>query len=105
MSRCVAAACVITLSLLAWRGWPTPVANPCGASPPAKTLSGTVKAVSADSLRMERGSKEWTFALSEAVVEMAQKLKAGESVTVRYIEANGKLIAVKVTGETARATK
>lgn len=40
-------------------------ANPCAKKPPAKTVTGTVKDVSLDSLVVKGGTKEWTFALSE----------------------------------------
>lgn len=49
-------------------GGPTvPPANPCAPSPPAKAVSGTVKAVSTITLVIERSGAQWTFALSEAV--------------------------------------
>ncbi len=105
INRYVLPICVIALSLLVWELWTPPLANPCAASPPAKTVTGTVKAVSPDSLVVKGGTREWTFALSEAVVESVQKLKVGESVTVRYINADGKLTAVRVTPKTPSTTK
>lgn len=103
VSRYLAVICAIALGLLVCEGWAPALANPCGASPAPKTMSGTVKAVSADSLQVERGNKVWAFALNAAVAEMVQKLKVGDSVTVRYVEANGKRTAVTVTAKASKA--
>jgi VCBS repeat-containing protein len=64
-----------------------------------------VNAVSATSLLVRRGSRQWTFGLSEAVVDTVRQLKAGDSVAVRYIEADGKRTAVKVTVQGTAPTK
>lgn len=82
-----------------------PPANPCGASPAPKTVSGTLKAVSANSLQVERGDTVWTFALNEAVADMVRKFKVGDPVTVRYVAANGTLTAVMVEARTGKAPR
>lgn len=71
----------------------------------AKMASGKVKSVSADSLVVEVGKKEITFAVSGEAAESAQKLKAGDRVTVSYTESDGKMTATKVTGKTAKTAK
>lgn len=85
------------VALLVGGGPTVPPANPCASSPPAKAVSGTVKAASATRLLIEQGGTQWTFALSEAIVDRVPQLKAGTSVEVRYIEAGGKRTAVQVT--------
>ncbi len=81
------------------------MANPCAANPcaaksamKAKTAEGTVKSVSATSLVIEgKGKKVWTFAISGAAAESAKKLKPGDAVQVSFTEAEGKMMASKVT--------
>ena len=73
-----------------------------------KTASGTVKSASADSLVVagkEKGKEaEWTFAVDpQTKIKKAGKdimagdLKAGDSVSVRYVEQDGKTVAHSVT--------
>ncbi len=78
-----------------------------GEKPAAKTkqVTGIVKSVSPESLVVEKGKKEWAFAFSGKVADAAQKLKAGERVTVAYTEENGKMTAKKVTARPARTAK
>ncbi|MBI4561459.1 MAG: hypothetical protein HY724_05395 [Candidatus Rokubacteria bacterium] len=60
-------------------------------------VQGQVKTVSGDSLVVvDKSNQEWTFAVSGKTAESAQKLKAGDSVVVRYTEADGKKTATKV---------
>lgn len=81
------------------------MANPCAANPcaakaamKAKTAEGTVKSVSATNLVIEgKDKKVWTFAISGAAAESAKKLKAGDAVQVSFTEAEGKMMASKVT--------
>lgn len=64
----------------------------------AKSAEGMVKSVSGTSLVVEgKDKKEWTFAISGTVAESAKKLKAGDAVKVSYTEADGKMMASKVT--------
>ncbi len=70
-----------------------------------KQVTGIVKSVLPESLVVEKGKKEWAFAISGEVADAAQKLKAGERVTVAYTVENGKMTATKVTAKTARAAK
>lgn len=61
------------------------------------TVVGQVKTVSADSLVVvDKSNQEWTFAISGTTAESAQKLKAGDSVVVRYSEADGKMTANRI---------
>ncbi len=83
-------------------------ANPCAAKPAtkAKTAEGTVKSVSAMSLVIEgKDKKEWTFIISGAVAEAAKKLKAGDTVSISYTEADGKMMAGKITAKAAKMEK
>jgi ribosomal protein S1 len=83
-------------------------ANPCAAKPAmkAKTAEGTVKSVSATTLVIEgKDKKEWTFAMSGAVAEAAKKLKAGDTVSISYTEASGKMMAGKITARAATMEK
>jgi Domain of unknown function (DUF5666) len=75
---------------------------------PTKTASGTVKSASADSLVVagkEKGKEaEWTFAVDpQTKIKKAGKdimagdLKAGDSVSVRYVDQDGKTVAHSVT--------
>jgi len=70
-----------------------------------KTLTGRVKSISAESLVVEKGKKEWTFAIQGEVADAALKLKAGDRVTVAYTDEAGKMTATKVTAKAARAAK
>ena len=81
-------------------------ANPCAAKPAmkAKTAEGTVKSVSATTLLIEgKDKKEWTFTISGAVAEAAKKLKAGDTVSIFYTEAGGKMTAGKITAKAANS--
>ena len=88
-------------------------ANPCAANPcaakaamKAKTAEGTVRSVSATTLIVEgKDKKEWTFTISGAVAESAKKLKAGDTVSVSYTEAEGKMTASKITAKAAKMEK
>ena len=72
----------------------------------AKTATGKVKSVSPESLVVDLGKKDLTFAIGGDVAEAAKKLKAGDRVTVAYTEADGKMTATKVTGkDTAKTAK
>lgn len=75
--------------------------------PAAKNANGTVKSASADSLVVagkEKGKNaEWTFAVDpKTMIKKGGKsitagdLKAGDSVHVRYTEADGKAVAQAV---------
>ncbi len=70
-----------------------------------RTVTGIVKSVSAESLVVEKGKKEWTFAIQGEVADAVLKLKAGDRVTVAYTEEAGKMTATKVTAKAARAAK
>jgi len=79
-------------------------ANPCAAKPAMKatTAEGTVKSVSATTLVVEgKDKKEWTFTIGGAVAESAKKLKAGDTVSISYTEAEGKMRAGKITAKAA----
>jgi ribosomal protein S1 len=81
-------------------------ANPCAAKPAmkAKTAEGAVKSVSATTLVVEgKDKKEWTFTIGGAVAESAKKLKAGDTVSISYTEAEGKMRAGKITAKAAKA--
>ncbi len=83
-------------------------ANPCAAKPAmkAKTAEGTVKSVSATTLVVEgKDKKEWSFTISGAVAEAAKKLKAGDTVSISYTEADGKMMAGKITAKAAKMEK
>jgi ribosomal 50S subunit-recycling heat shock protein len=87
---------------------PKPAEKPAAtakAGPKSRTATGSVKSVSADSLVVEVGKKEMTFALGGDAAQAAQKLKAGDRVTVGYSEAEGKMTATKVTPRPAKAAK
>jgi ribosomal protein S1 len=74
-------------------------------APKAKSATGKVKSVSADSLVVEGGKdkKEWMFAFSDKkVAEAAMKLKAGDTVTVSFKEADGKMTATRVMAKAAK---
>ena len=74
-------------------------ANPCAAKPMAKskTAEGTVKSVSGTTIVIEgKDKKEWTFAISGKVAEAVKKLKAGDAVTVSFVEGEGKMTATQV---------
>lgn len=85
--------------------------------PAAKTASGTVKSASADSVVVagkERGGKEaeWTFAVdAKTSIKKSGKaitaadIKAGDSVQVKYTEADGKAMAHSVTVKGMPAAK
>src|SRR5262245_60426349 len=84
--------------------------------PAAKTAIGTVKSASADSLvvggKMKGKDEEWTFGVdSKTTVKKGGKaitaadVKAGDSVSVRYMEADGKMMAQSVTVRPAPAKK
>lgn len=71
-----------------------------------KTAEGVVKTVSDTNLVIEgKDKKELSFAISGKVAESAKKLKAGDTVTVAYAEADGKMTASKVTAKAAKAAK
>jgi ribosomal protein S1 len=74
----------------------------------AKSATGTLKSVSADSLVVDAGKdkKDWTFALTDKkVAEAAMKFKAGDSVTVSFTEADGKMTATRVMAKAAKMEK
>jgi hypothetical protein len=84
--------------------------------PAAKTASGTVKSASADSLvvggKMKGKDEEWTFGVdSKTTVKKGGKaitaadIKTGDSVSVRYTEDAGKMMAQSVTVRPAPAKK
>ena len=83
---------------------PPPAKQPDAAKPAskAKSATGKVKTVAADSLSIESGKKELTFAVSGMVAEAAKKLKAGDTVTVAYTESGGTMTATKVTPKAAK---
>jgi ribosomal 50S subunit-recycling heat shock protein len=63
-----------------------------------------VKSVSATTLVVEgKDKKEWTFTIGGAVAESAKKLKAGDTVSISYTEAEGKMRAGKITAKAAKA--
>lgn len=67
-----------------------------------KTAEGTVKAVSDASIVVEgKDQKELTFVISGKVAESVKKLKAGDAVRVFYMEADGKMMASRVTSAKA----
>lgn len=81
-----------------------------------KNASGTVKAASADSITVagkEKGKDaEWTFAVDpKTTIKKAGKsitpadVKAGDSVSVQYMEHDGKPVASAVTVKPAPAAK
>ena len=84
--------------------------------PAAKTANGTVKAASADSVVVagkDKGGKEaeWTFAVdAKTSIKKAGKavtaadIKAGDSVQVKYTEADGKAMAQSVMVKAAAAS-
>jgi hypothetical protein len=76
--------------------------------PAAKTAKGSVKSATGDSLvvggKMKGKDEEWTFALdSKTTIKKGGKsitagdVKAGDSVSVRYTEDAGKMMAQSVT--------
>lgn len=87
--------------------------------PAAKTANGMVKSAGADSIVVsgkEKGKEaEWTFAVDpKTKITKAGKsiaaadVKAGDAVTVRYMEQDGKTMAQSVNvkpGKSAKATK
>ncbi len=82
-----------------------------------KSANGTVKSASADSIVVagkEKGKEaEWTFAVDPAKTKIkkggkditAADLKAGDSVTVRYAEQDGKATAHMVNVRAAKSAK
>jgi hypothetical protein len=84
--------------------------------PAAKTANGTVKSASADSVVVsgkDKGGKEaeWTFAVDpKTTIKKGGKaitaadIKAGDSVQVKYTEADGKAMAQSVTVRSAAAS-
>ena len=81
-----------------------------------KNASGTVKAASADSITVAGKDKgkdaEWTFAVDpKTTIKKAGKsitpadVKAGDSVSVQYMEHDGKPVASAVTVKPAPAAK
>ena len=84
--------------------------------PAAKTASGTVKSATSDSLVVggKMKGEEWTFAVdSKTTIKKGNKaitaadVKAGDSVSVRYTEDAGKMMAqsVTVSGPAKKAEK
>jgi hypothetical protein len=82
----------------------------------AKTASGTVKSATADSLVVagkEKGKDaEWTFAVDAKTTvkkdgkpATAADVMAGESVTVKYMDHEGKMVAQSVTAKASKAEK
>jgi len=82
----------------------------------SKTANGTVKSASPDSLVVagkEKGKDtEWTFAVdSKTTVKKGGKsvatsdLKAGDSVSVRYMDHDGKAVAQAVNVKSAATAK
>ncbi len=82
----------------------------------AKTANGTVKSASADSLVVTGKAKgkdaEWTFGVDGKTKikkagkdVMAADLKAGDAVTVRYMEHEGKQVAQSVTVKPGKVAK
>jgi hypothetical protein len=82
---------------------------------PSKSASGTVKSASTDNVVVggkEKGKDtEWTFGVdSKTSIKKGGKavtaadLKAGDAVTVRYMEHDGKAVAqaISVRGDTAK---
>jgi hypothetical protein len=86
--------------------------------PTTKTANGTVKSASADSIvvtgKVKGKDEEWTFGVdSKTSIKkggkaiMAGDVKAGDSVQVKYMEHDGKVMAqsVMVKGAAASAKK
>ena len=84
--------------------------------PAAKTAKGTIKSATSESLvvggKMKGKDEEWTFGVdSKTTIKkggkaiMAGDVKAGDSVTVRYTEDAGKMMAQSVTVMAAPAKK
>ena len=84
--------------------------------PAAKTAKGTVKSATSDSLvvggKMKGKDEEWTFGVdSKTSIKKGGKaitpadVKAGDSVTVRYTEDAGKMMASSVAVANAPAKK
>jgi hypothetical protein len=84
--------------------------------PAAKSASGTVKSASADSLvvggKMKGKDEEWTFGVdSKTAIKKGGKsisaadVKAGDSVSVKYTEDAGKMMAQSVMVKAAPAKK
>ena len=84
--------------------------------PAAKTAKGTVKSTTSDSLvvggKMKGKDEEWTFGVdSKTSIKKGGKaitpadVKAGDSVTVRYTEDAGKMMAQSVAVASAPAKK
>ena len=84
--------------------------------PAAKTAKGTVKSATSDSLvvggKMKGKDEEWTFGVdSKTSIKKGAKaitpadVKAGDSVTVRYTEDAGKMMAQSVAVANAPAKK
>lgn len=82
----------------------------------AKSASGTVKSLSSDSVvvagKVKGKEAEWTFAVDEKTkIKKGGKsiaagdLKAGDSVSVRYMEREGKTIAHVITVRVAPVPK
>jgi hypothetical protein len=71
----------------------------------AKTATGKVKSVAADSLVIEAGKKDLAFVIGGAVAESAQKLKAGDTATVTYIESGGVMTATTIKAKAAKTAK
>jgi hypothetical protein len=83
--------------------------------PAVKTASGTVKSASADSIVVAGKAKgkedEWTFGVdAKTSIKKGGKsvtaadLKPGDSVQVKYTEADGKTVAQSVTAKAPAAT-
>lgn len=81
----------------------------------AKSAHGTVKSASADSVVVagkEKGKEaEWTFGVDAKTVvkkagktAMAADLQAGDSVQVKYMEMDGKMVAQAITAKAAKKT-
>jgi hypothetical protein len=75
-----------------------------------KPAMGTVKAATADSLVVTgKGGTEWTFAIDDKTkITKANKsitaadIKAGDAVSVRYMEHDGKAVASRVVVRAAK---
>jgi Ni/Co efflux regulator RcnB len=81
--------------------------------PPTKTATGTVKSASPDSIVVAGKDKgkdaEWTFAVDDKTKvkkagkdTMAKDLAAGDKVTVRYMDHDGKATAMNVNVSAAK---
>jgi len=101
---------MFTVLMIAVVGW---VASPAFAQGKAKKSSGTVKAVSADSLTVTAGAKEMMFSIDSATKVVAagagtksaaqggklmitDAVHTGDRVTVSYHDMSGKMHAAEV---------